>query len=872
MKSILLCIVLLPWHLLLAQQETSSGKVWMHPGAPQRYAGDNHPPASQLKHFFAPKKTNGSSYSAAFYTFHDIAVFSYFDSTRVTITDSSGKTITDTVLNADSFDTLSPGNGYYVIGGNKPFAALTGDAITTYASGYFATDANGSGVSTKLDTWMMKGPPDFDPHFILFSYGGTTQFTIKDLGTGSLLYQGSIDTTGYFDFPNVSLVQGKAIQVTSDKPVSALSYTDQGYYVPSENGTFAGNLFYGFSGYTSGLENSITLTSYSDNNAIVITNLSNGDTILVDTLNHWQVKTLGILNDTFWKVTSSGTLTAADIPFEETWERISSYYYYLAEAADSTGKNIGTSFVIPTTECDLCVFSYTDNNEVRVTQLGDTSYPYQSPILLKDAILKNDSVLVLTLPTGDNVYRVQSTNGVSVVEASRGAGAAFVPLNNSGINLPDLAIAESDIRFSPDSGFQTGQSIRVNLTIHNYGTAAASNIAVVAYDGNPDLGYAPILTNQTAPTIAAGGSSDLSFSMVVPPGPQYHAIFVKVDPNNSINEYNKSNNEASRYLLTNNYMNPPYAVYISAPGALKLQGGTLSPNPFTVSANIFNATSDSISNLNIGVSSNNGLRLLSGVIDTTVGSFAGSGHLSLSWNLQANKDSSGFGLLTITLMQPFVDTNVVTVGILVPDTVAPPTPRGIVAKTDSSGPGRVKLMWTADSVRDIAGYKIYYSTDSTNFLADTSTGNSPVYVPDVDSTSVMGLTNGLDYWFAISAFDFSWNVSSLSRPVKIFIVTKEQQQRSLPKTFALSQNFPNPFNPATTIDYQLPSNGHVSLKIYDVLGREVATLANFQQSAGYYSVSLNASSLPSGIYFYRIDIRSNDGKSFVTTKKMLLIK
>jgi hypothetical protein len=868
MKSILICIVLLPWHVLLAQQQAASGKTWQHPGAPQGFVGDNHPPISQLQHFIAPEKINGSSYSATFYTFSDIAVFSYFDNTTIVIATPSGSTIDSLTLNADSFDTLSPGNGFYVISGSKPFAALTGDAITSFASGYFATDASGSGVSTKLDTWMMKGPPDFDPHFVLFSYGGIAQFTIKDLGTGSLLYQGSIDTTGYFDFPNVSLLQGKAIQITSDKPVSALSYTDQGFYVPSANGTFAGKLFYGFSGYTSGLENSITLTSYSDSSAIVITNLSNGDTILVDTLNHWQVKTVGVFNDIFWKVTSSGTLTAADIPFEETWERISSYYYYLAEVADSTGKNIGTSFVVPTTGCDLCVFSYADNNEVMVVQLGDTSYPYRTqPIQLKDTVLQNGGAVVVSIPAGDNVYRVQSANGVSVVEASRGTGAAFVPLNSSGVNLPDLAIAESDIRFSPDTTYQTGQSIRVNLTIHNYGTAAATNVAVVAYDGNPDLGFAPNLTNQSIPTIAAGDSANLSFSMIVPPGPQYRAIFVEVDPNNLITELNKSNNEASRYLLPNNYLNSPYAVYFSAPGALKLQSGTLSPNPFTIAANIFNTTPDSISNLKIGVSSNNGMKILSGVTDTTVASFTGSGHLNLSWNLLANKDSSGFSLLTITLMQPFVDTNIVTVGILVPDTVAPPTPRALVAQTDSSGPGRVKLTWTADSVRDIAGYKIYYSTDSTNLLAGTSAGNSPVYVPDVDSFSVTGLTNGLDYWFAISAFDFSWNESSLTQPVKIFTVTKVRQEKSIPKTFALFQNFPNPFNPTTIINYQLPSNSHVSLKIYDVLGREVATLVNEQQGAGYYGVNFDAGNLPSGVYFYRISA----GK-FVSVKKLVVVK
>lgn len=874
MKRILVCIVVLSWQILPAQQKPSNENASRHPGAPPGFVGEKHPPVSQFQHFVTPIRVNNASYSATFYTFNDIVVFSYFDSTSVLVTKSVGSTF-DTVANinlsADSFDTLSPGNGIYVVSGSKPFSVLTGDAITSFASGYFAVDETGNGLSTKLDTWMMKSPSDFDPHFILFSYDGQTEFTIKDLGTGNLLYEGMIDTTGYLDFPAVTLLEGKAIQVTSDKPVSALSYTDQGYYVPSANGTFAGNLFYGFSGYIGGLENSITLTSYSDENAIVITNLADGDTLLVGTLNHWQVKTLGVFDDTYWKVTSTGILTAADVPFAG-WGLGSKNYYYLTQCSDSTGRDIGSSFIVPTIAGDLSIFSYADNNEVRVIQLGDTSYPYQSPVQIKDTVLQNGGVLVLSTPSGNNVYRVQSENGVSVVQSFGGGGAAFVPINNSAVNLPDLAIAQSDIVFIPaDSSYQTGQEITVNLTVHNYGTVAASNVAVAAFDGNPDLGSAPTLLSQNIPTIAAGGTATPSFQMVVPPGPQYHMIYVKVDASNLITESNKSNNEAFRYLQPNNYIRSPLAVYFSSPGALALQGGTLSPNPFTVTADIFNITDTTITNpsLIINVFSSNGMKILSGVIDTTISSFPGGGHLSLLWSLQANKDSSGFGLLNISMLRPYIDTNVVTVGILVPDTISPPAPQGLNARTDSSGPGREMLTWKPDSVHDLAGYKVYYSTDSTNLLARTGAkrGNSPIYVPDVDTLVVAGLTKGMNYWFAISAFDFSMNESSLSQPVKIFVVTKVQQSESSPKTFALFQNFPNPFNPATVISYQLPVTSHVNLKVYDVLGREMATLVNERQNAGYYNVTFNAENLPSGVYFYRI----NAG-NFSAVKKLVVVK
>jgi hypothetical protein len=86
-------------------------------------------------------------------------------------------------------------------------------------------------------------------------------------------------------------------------------------------------------------------------------------------------------------------------------------------------------------------------------------------------------------------------------------------------------------------------------------------------------------------------------------------------------------------------------------------------------------------------------------------------------------------------------------------------------------------------------------------------------------------------------------------------------------SFRLAQNYPNPFNPTTTIAYQLPVGSQVSLKIYDVLGREVATLVNTRQSAGYYTFTLNASNLATGIYFYRLQ-----AGNFVSTKKMMLVK
>jgi hypothetical protein len=96
---------------------------------------------------------------------------------------------------------------------------------------------------------------------------------------------------------------------------------------------------------------------------------------------------------------------------------------------------------------------------------------------------------------------------------------------------------------------------------------------------------------------------------------------------------------------------------------------------------------------------------------------------------------------------------------------------------------------------------------------------------------------------------------------------QEQETGEIPTSFSLAQNFPNPFNPTTTIQFSLPQAGDVTLKIYNLLGEEVKTLVNEYKELGNHSVQFNANSLASGIYFYRIQ-----AGSFVETKKMILLK
>ncbi len=95
----------------------------------------------------------------------------------------------------------------------------------------------------------------------------------------------------------------------------------------------------------------------------------------------------------------------------------------------------------------------------------------------------------------------------------------------------------------------------------------------------------------------------------------------------------------------------------------------------------------------------------------------------------------------------------------------------------------------------------------------------------------------------------------------------EDYQKKFPSSYSLSQNYPNPFNPATNIGFRIANFGFVSLKVYDVLGREVASLVNEEKPAGEYEVEFDASGLSSGIYFYKLQT-----ENYSLTKKMIYLK
>jgi hypothetical protein len=146
---------------------------------------------------------------------------------------------------------------------------------------------------------------------------------------------------------------------------------------------------------------------------------------------------------------------------------------------------------------------------------------------------------------------------------------------------------------------------------------------------------------------------------------------------------------------------------------------------------------------------------------------------------------------------------------------------------------------------------------------------APDMNPPLGNITGMPLIQGVDstYLFTFGGYSGSVVSNCWKYAFKNIVTGITNNQTSVPVEYALSQNYPNPFNPTTKITFALPKEGFVTLKIYDIMGREVRTLVNEHKTANTYNVEFNASELSSGVYFYRLNVNG-----FSEIKKMMLIK
>lgn len=184
-----------------------------------------------------------------------------------------------------------------------------------------------------------------------------------------------------------------------------------------------------------------------------------------------------------------------------------------------------------------------------------------------------------------------------------------------------------------------------------------------------------------------------------------------------------------------------------------------------------------------------------------------------------------------------------------------------------TGTTSVRLDWM--TISELNNYGFYVQRKSSQEPAFVELANA--FIPGHGTTNVPQQYSYVDqgiypavWYYRLKQVDLDGTVH-FTEPISVEILTSVDE--SLPEVFSLSQNYPNPFNPSTSIRFQLPIASEVTLKVYDVLGREVSTLVSGATPAGSHTVRWDASGLASGVYLYRLQ-----AGTFVETKNLLLVK
>ena len=182
------------------------------------------------------------------------------------------------------------------------------------------------------------------------------------------------------------------------------------------------------------------------------------------------------------------------------------------------------------------------------------------------------------------------------------------------------------------------------------------------------------------------------------------------------------------------------------------------------------------------------------------------------------------------------------------------------ASTEKNG---VTLNWKTATETNNYGFEIQRSV-----VSSQQSGNVWSKIGFVEGNGTTNAPKSYSFTDKSANGKTSYRLKQIDRDGKFeYSQTVEVTVASAPKEFALEQNYPNPFNPTTMISFQIPVSNHVSLKVFDMLGKEVATLVNETKETGLYSAKVDGTKLSSGIYFYKLQ-----SGNLIAVKKLTIMK
>jgi PGF-CTERM protein len=367
------------------------------------------------------------------YTVSDLIFFGYENGTDIA---AAGERFQ---LESDEVGAIQVSSGTYDVSGSEPFSVLTGDPFSFPTSGYYATDQNGFPVSTELKTFV-PGPAEglaAKQKLFVFGYQEDTDVTVRDLFSGEVIDQATIGRGDHLEFASTEISpEGRFVVVTADKPVSALTHYDQGYYVPARSGTFTGTEFYTYASEiaTGGKGHEVVVNAFSDDTSVEIRNSTSGELLSSGTIDAGEVYVETVTGGTDLSVTTSARATVSVQPYRQFTDSVFGYRHSLY-VPSASGSFIGTEFIEASTPTDrMLVFGYEESTTVTVQR--DDREPVEYTLGRGDAI---------DVSEGGGVYRITSDNPISVETGYSstneegelaGASAEFAPVRFGSINDP----------------------------------------------------------------------------------------------------------------------------------------------------------------------------------------------------------------------------------------------------------------------------------------------------------------------------------------------------------------------------------------------------------------------------------------------------